>query len=281
MTRSKCAPSSVQRLPIFHRRIPVCAFRRLRTAFEEFVGLLIRRDHAGARAAFDRHVADRHTAFHRQLADRLTREFNGVAGAARSADLADDGEDNIFRGDARRQRAIDLHQHVLGFFLNQRLRRQHMFDFGRADAVSERTECAMRRSVAIAAHDGRARQGEALFRPDDVDDALTLVELIVIFEAEQLGVLSEVRDLRGALRVGVRLGAVGRRHVMIDDQQRLLRRMDLAARRAQTFKRLWRGHFMDEVTVDVEQAGAVSRIIDQMIVPDFVVERARFHVREP
>ena len=47
-----------------------------------------------------------------------------------------------------------------------------MFDFRRADAEGQRAERAMRRSVAVAADDGGARLGEALLRPDDVDDAL-------------------------------------------------------------------------------------------------------------
>src|SRR5690606_39818392 len=71
-------------------------------------------------AALDGHVADRHAAFHRQRADRLAGELDDVAGAAGGADLADDGEDDILRGDARRQLAVDPHQHVLGLLLEDR-----------------------------------------------------------------------------------------------------------------------------------------------------------------
>ena len=34
---------------------------------------------------------------------------------------------------------------------------------------------------------------------------------------------------------------------------------------------------MHEMAVDVEQAGAVRLLVHQMVVPDLVVERARFH----
>ena len=68
--------------------------------------------------------------------------------------------------------------HVLGLVLDQRLGGEHVLDLGGADAVGERAEGAVGRGVAVAADDGRARQGEALLRPDDVDDALALVELV-------------------------------------------------------------------------------------------------------
>ena len=109
-----------------------------------------------------------------QRADRLAGIFQRVAGAAGGADLADDGEDDVLRGDAVRQFAVDHRAHVLRLLLDQRLRRQHVLDFGRADAVGERAERAMRRGVAVAAHDRRAGQGEALLGADDVDDALAL-----------------------------------------------------------------------------------------------------------
>ncbi len=76
--------------------------------------------------------------------------------------------------------------------------------------------------------------------------------------------------------------AIGGRNVVIDHRERLLRRMDLAAGHAQAFEGLRRRHFMDEVTIDVEQTGAVLGLVDQMIVPDLVVQGCRFgHGREP
>ena len=39
---------------------------------------------------------------------------------------------------------------------------------------------------------------------------------------------------------------------------------------------------MDEMAVDIEQAGAVIGFVNQMVVPDLVVQRGRFgHEREP
>ncbi len=119
-----------------------------------------------------------------QRADRLAGILQHVAGSARGADLADDGEDDVLGGDAVRQLAVDDCAHVLRFLLDQRLRRQHMLDLGSTDAVRQRTECAVGRSVAVAADDGGAGQREALLGADDVNDALSLVELVVVFDAE-------------------------------------------------------------------------------------------------
>ena len=129
--------------------------------------------------------------------------------------------------------------------------------------------------MAVAADDCHAGQGEALFRPDDMHNALTAVVLVVIFDAEFAGVGGELFDLRLALRVFDRQRAVGRRHIVVDDGESLLRRADLAARHAQPLEGLRTRHFMDEMAIDIEEAGAVVLAVDDMVVPDLVVKRAR------
>ena len=151
-----------------------------------------------------------------------------------------------------------------------------MLDLGGADAVRQRAECAMGRGVAVAADDRGARQGEALLGADDVDNALTLVVLVEIFNAELGRVVGQRLDLNPAFLVldaerPVRRG----RDIVIDHGQRLLRRTHLAVHGAQAFERLRAGHFMHQVPVDIEQAGAVILLIDHVVVPDLVVECAR------
>ena len=50
-----------------------------------------------------------------------------------------------------------------------------MRHFRRADAEGQRAQRAVRRGVAVAAHQGHAGLADALLRADDMDDALTLV----------------------------------------------------------------------------------------------------------
>ena len=271
----------LQRLPVFERHVERFAFWRARAALHVLEGLLVGRDQAGAGAAFDGHVTDRHAAFHRQRADRFAGELDDVAGAAGSADLADDGEDDVLGGDAGRQLAVDTHQHVLGLLLDQRLRREHMLDFGRADAVRQRAEGTMGRGVAVAAHDRHARQRKPLLRPDNVDDPLPLIEGVVIFDAEIPGVLGERRDLDGALGIGIGQRAVGGGDVVIDHGQRALGRPDLALVHAQALEGLRAGHFVDEVAVDINERRAVRVVRDQVVIPDFVVQRAAHLAESP
>jgi hypothetical protein len=103
----------------------------------------------------------------------------------------------------------------------------------------QRAERAVRGSVAVTADNGGAGQRKALLGADHVDDALTLVVLVEIFDAEFPGVVSHHAHLLDALRVGIRFRAVGGRDVVVDHGQRLLRRVNLAAGGAQAFERLW------------------------------------------
>ena len=138
--------------------------------------------------------------------------------------------------------------------------------------MRQRPERAMGRGVAVAAHDGGAGQGEALLRADDVDDALAGIELVEIFDAELARIGGERLDLHAAFGVRDAVAAVGRLDVVVDDRERLARRPDLAAGHPQAFEGLRARHLMDEMTVDIEQAGAVGLPVDDVVVPDLVVE---------
>src|SRR5579872_2444954 len=264
-----------QRLPERDRLFPGAAFGRARPALEVFEGRRVGRNQAGAGAGFDRHVAHRHAAFHRQGADGAAGVFDDVAGAAGRADLADDGEDEVFRRDAQGQIAVDLDQHVLRAALDQRLRRQHVLDFGGADAKGQRAERAVRRGVAVAANDGHARLGHALFGADDVDDALADVVDAVILDAEFLDVAFERFDLLARFRFLDAARTVGRRHVVVGDRDRRVGTAHAAARGAQAFEGLRAGDLVDEVAVDIKEARPVGLGVDEMAFPDLVEKRAR------
>jgi hypothetical protein len=164
--------------------------------------------------------------------------------------------------------------HVLGLLLDQRLRGEHMLDLAGADAMGERTKGAMGGGVAVAADDGRARQREALLGADDVDDALARSRSLKYStpkaRAFSASVSICVRDS------SPRCPASGRgRHVMVDHGQSLVRRAHLAAGQAQALEGLGACHLMHKVPVDIEQAGAVRLLVDDVVVPDLVIKRAR------
>ena len=91
------------------------------------------------------------------------------------------------------------------------------------------------------------------------------------------GVLGERLDLQPRFRIGDAVAAVGGRHVVVDDGERLLRRAHLSMRHAQALEGLRARHLVHEVAVDIEEAGAVGLVVDHVVVPDLVVEGFRFH----
>src|SRR5512144_2155958 len=152
-----------------------------------------------------------------------------------------------------------------------------MLDLGRTNAIGERAEGAVSRSMAVAAYDRGAGQREALLGPDDVDDTLALVELVEILDAEILGILRQRRDLLGAFRIRIWLATVGGRNVVINYRQCFVGCMHLAAGGAQAFKGLWRGHLMHEMTININETRPIRLLVNQVVFPDFVVERTWFH----
>ncbi len=254
--------------------LPLGPFRGVGAPFYIVIGRLVRGNQTRACAAFDRHVADRHAAFHRQIADRFAAIFDDVTGAASGAGFADHRHGDVFRGHARLQLAGDFHLHVLRFLLDQRLRCQNMFDLGRADAMRQRAERAVGRGMAVAANDGHAGQGPALFRANDVHDALTHVRDGIIMHAEFARIFVQRLHLNAAFfghlhRV---VAPCGGRHVVVRHGNGLVRCVDLAPRHAQAFKGLGAGHFVHQMAVDIQQAGAIIGFVRDMGVPDFVIE---------
>jgi hypothetical protein len=55
----------------------------------------------------------------------------------------------------------------------------------------------------------------------------------------------------------------------------------LAPGQSQAFERLRRGHFVDDVTVDVDQRRAIVALFDQMRIPELVVKRFAGHQSVP
>ena len=141
--------------------------------------------------------------------DGVARVLDDVARRAGRADLADDGEDDVFGRDAPAQLAVDADLHRLGPGLRQRLGRQDVLDLAGADAEGQRAERAVGAGVAVAADDGHARLGQAQFRADDVDDALPPGVEVVERDAELLAVLRTASP-SASWRSGPRWAASGR-----------------------------------------------------------------------
>ena len=170
----------MQRLPVSHGLVP---FHRGGLAAGQMPwrqgspadvvdGFVVDSHQAGPCTGLNRHVAHCHAPLHAQGTNRRSPEFDGVAGAAGSADAANDSQHNVFATAAAWQHAIDLDQHVLGFLGQQGLRGQHVFDFAGANAMCQSAKGTMGRRVGVAADHRHPRQRGAIFRANHMDDTL-------------------------------------------------------------------------------------------------------------
>jgi hypothetical protein len=166
------------------------------------------------------------------------------------------------------------HQHVPGLLGQQRLGGEHVLDFAGADAVRQRAEGAVRRGVGVAADDRHARQRRALLRADHVDDALAKVVHLELGDAVAVAVAVQRVDLQARDRVRDAVGAIGRRYVVVTHRQVGRQSPDLAAGQVQALEGLRARHLVHQVPVDVEDSRPVVFGVDDVLVPDLVVQRA-------
>ena len=151
-----------------------------------------------------------------------------------------------------------------------------MLDLGGADAVGQRAEGAVRRGVAVAADDGRARQREALLGADDVDDALALVELVVILRCRnRLAFLASVSTWMRLSSSAMPL-ASGRWSARCDRPRPASSPARAPCGRSCAGLRRPAGSSPRGRDGGRYRAGRCRLgLVDQMVVPDLVVERAR------
>src|SRR5260370_10020034 len=87
-----------------------------------------------------------------------------------------------------------------------------MLDFAGADAEGQRTESAVRGSVAIAADDGETGLRDAEFRADDVHDALIAAEHVEEAHTVLLAIARQGFELQPRIVIHDRQFAVFRRN---------------------------------------------------------------------
>ncbi|MHC3927196.1 hypothetical protein ACMZ4W_02302 [Brevundimonas naejangsanensis] len=263
-----------QGTPVGDRRLEGRASRRMGAAVQPGEGRLVRGDQAGAGARLDRHVADGHPPRHVQVADGLTGVFDDEAGRPIGADPADDRQNQILGRDPETERPLHLDQHRSGALLHQGLGRQNMFDLGGADAEGQGAEGSVGGGVAVAADDGHARQGQPLFRPDDVNDALVDAIQRNPRQAELGGVGLQLLDLRPAFGIEDSGSPVQGRNIVVGHGQGLVWRMNANAALTQALEGLGAGDFVDQMEVDIHQHVAAAEVGDLVPVVYLVQQSA-------
>ncbi len=267
----------MQLFPAFDPFLKFFSARNEGTAFEVGESRFVRRDHSGARSAFNRHIANGHAAFHGKFANGLAAIFCDVSGAAADADFSDDGENDVLRGDAFRTFAMHENVHRLGFGLHKALRGEDVFHFAGADAERERTEGAVRGSVAVAADDGVAGLRDAKFGADHVNDALVLA--VHVEQADAAFAAISFERLKLEARVGVENGerAVLGRNGVVHHGKGEIGAANFAAFGFESGEGLRGSAFMDEMAVDVDECRFAGFLMNQMGVPNFFVQSFQWH----
>ena len=239
----------------------------------ELEGGVVGGDHAGAGPHFDAHVADRHAAAHAERLDGFTAIFGDIARGSARSELADNGEDDVFRRDSVAQTTSGFDSERLGLFArSQGLGRQDVLDLAGADAEGQCAEGSVGGGVAVSADNGESGQRDAELGADDVDDALARVIVAEERDAELLGVLiqsGELLSAEGALVDGAAIG----RDVVIDGGKSEIGAADGPLGFAETIEGLRRGDLVDKVAVDVEERTSAGEVAHHVALPHLVEQR--------
>ena len=274
-----CAAVTFEQFPPFDGFLESFSTGNKGASFEVGESGFIGGHHAGAGAAFDGHVANGHAAVHREGTNGFAAVFSDMAGAAADADFADDGEDEVLGGDAAGALAVDEDVQRLRSGLHQALRGEDVFDFAGADAEGQRAECAVGGGVTVAANEGLAGLGDAQLGADDMHDALVLAVHVekahagfaaVLFEGFKLELGVLIEDGQSAVRSG---------DGVVHHGEGEIGAANFAAFGAQAGESLGRSAFVNEVAVDIDKRRLVRGFMDDVGVPDFLVERFWCHGR--
>jgi hypothetical protein len=145
-----------------------------------------------------------------------------------------------------------------------------VLDFARADAKRERAKRAVSARMAVAANDRHAGLRETKLWSNDVNDALLGRMDVEKLNAKLAAIAAQCFDLLRGRRVSDRQTAIGRRNVVIDRAESMIRASYFAAGLAQTIKRLRRRHLMNEVQIDVKECRLATRFTNNVRLPEFV-----------
>lgn len=154
-----------------------------------------RSNHTCTGTRLDRHIAERHPAFHGKRSYRAAGKFNGITRTAGRTYFTNNSQCNIFGRHTRWQIPFDPDQHSFGFPSNQTLCRQNMFNLGCPDTKCQTSKCPMCTGMGISTHHGHTRQCRTLLRPDHMNDSLTFIVHSEFGNREFLTILIQCFDL--------------------------------------------------------------------------------------
>jgi hypothetical protein len=152
-----------------------------------------------------------------------------------------------------------------------------VLDFARADAERQRAKRTVRRSMAVAANNRLAGLRDAKFRANDVHDALVFAVHVKEADAGFAAVLLKGIELELGVVIEDGQRAVGGGDGMVHHGKSEIGAADFATFGAETGEGLGRGAFMDEVAINIYDGRLAGLLVNNVGVPDFLIERFRRH----
>ncbi len=227
-----------QLAPEAERAIPRRAAWREAAASDVLIRDIVRSHQPCACTRLNRHIANRHSLFHRKRANCRAGIFKHTSRTAADSNSRDQVQDDVLCRDAWLQRPADSHFVRLGAPLQQALSRQNLFHFAGPNAECKRAESAVCRCVAISADDRHTRLRQSLLGTDDMHDALILAVWSEYGNAKIGAVLFELRDLGFSHFVQNGKRAVMSRNTMIRGPNRQIGSPHFQSALTKTGKRL-------------------------------------------
>jgi len=260
-------------LPLDDGGVPILTLGAVGSAAEVSKGLFVRVHVSGSGAALDRHVADGHSLFQGKAFDGRTGILVGETGAAIDPEGADDVEDDVLGVDTRAEFSSNLDFTDLERGKSHRLGGEDIADLAGADPEGDRSESPVGGGVGIAAGNGGAGLGDALFRADDVDDALFSRGDVEEGDAEVGTILAEFLDhgVRQSVLKGLHPLVGG--HDVVDRGKGPPRESHLQAQIAEHAEGLGAGDLVDQMGADKNLGRAIRQLAHGMPLPNFLKKR--------
>jgi len=201
--------------PDCHRLLPPLAIRGIRSTLQIVYGGVIHRHDSGTGTGFDGHITYGKTTLHAEITHGIPGKFDHIAGTTGGTQPADNGQGDVFSGNALTQFAIHLYQHGFGLFLDQTLGGQHMLHLRGTDTKGQGTEGTMGGGMRVTTYNGHSRQDCPLLCPHHMHHTLTDIVHAKLCNSKLFTVLIQGLHLQASDGVVYALTASQGRHVVI------------------------------------------------------------------
>ena len=186
---------------------------------------------------------------------------------------------HVFRGDAGAKLTLNRDAHIVHFLGHQRLGRQYMLYLTGTNTVGQAGQGTVGGGVGVPTDDGHAGHHSTLFRRHHMHNALAHIANPEFGDPEFTGIVLQGLHLNPRGVIGDVGGTLERRcrHVVINGGHTGTGPPRLTARQTQAFKRLGRGHLMDDLAINIDQRRAIFALGNEVGFPQFVIEGLACH----